>query len=80
MTLRAIAFWIGFFSFVMGILTYDSAVVTAPIPVISGALVMVLALFKLIPEFKRCCSCNRKILKKTEICPHCQAQQPKEEC
>lgn len=78
MTLRTIAFFVGLFSLVMGLLTYDSEVVTAPVPVVSGAVVMLLAVFGLIPELKRCISCNRKIPKKSDKCRHCGVDQPKE--
>ena len=43
MSTRKIAFWVGMFSLVMGLLTYDSEVVTAPVPVITGLLVVLLA-------------------------------------
>jgi len=79
MSFKTIAFVVGFFSCVMGLLTYDSEVVTAPIPVISGAAVMLLAVLGFIPELKNCGNCNRKILNKAESCRYCGAKQPEEE-
>ena len=79
MSLRRIAFWVGLFSFVMGIITYDKQVVTAPVPVITGLLVMILALAGLIPEFKRCSSCQRRIPQKWEQCRFCGARQEHED-
>ena len=76
MSLKTVAFWVGLFSLCMGLLTYDSEVSTAPIPIISGIVVMLLSVFGLIPDFTRCSSCNKKILKKTAQCPHCGAKQP----
>ncbi|MBC8317005.1 MAG: hypothetical protein H8E41_03805 [Desulfobulbaceae bacterium] len=79
MSFRSIAFVVGLFSLVMGVLTYNSEVVTAPIPVVSGAVVMLLAAFRLIPELKNCVSCHRKILKKAEQCRYCGARQSDED-
>jgi len=75
-TTRVVAFCIGLFSLTVGIRSYDSEIATAPVPVVTGALVMVLAVLGLIPEFKRCLSCNRKIPKKAAQCRHCGATQP----
>jgi recombinational DNA repair protein (RecF pathway) len=79
MCFKTIAFVVGFFSCAMGMLTYDSEVVTAPIPVITGAIVMLLAVLGFIPELKNCINCNRKILNKAETCRYCGAKQPEEE-
>ena len=73
---RPTVFTIGLFSFVIGLLSYDSEIATAPIPVVTGALVMLLALFNLLPQLKRCISCDKKILKKSETCRFCRAKQP----
>jgi len=79
MSFKTIAFIVGLFSFVMGVLTYDSEVVTAPIPVISGAVVVLLAVFGFIPELKNCINCHRRILNKAESCRYCGAKQPEED-
>lgn len=73
---RTTAFIIGLFSLTIGLLSYDSEVATAPIPVVTGALVMLLAVFNLLPQVKRCHSCNKKISKKVETCRFCGAKQP----
>jgi hypothetical protein len=76
MTMRRIAFWVGLFSLVVGLITYDSTVVTAPVPVVTGMLVIVLAVFDLIPELtKECVACGRKIARNSTRCPHCGARQ-----
>ena len=77
MTTRKIAFWIGMFSLVMGLLTYDSEVVTAPVPVITGGLVVLLAVFNLIPSLNECEICKKKIPKSRERCRSCEAEQQK---
>ena len=78
MSLRSIALIVGLFSCVMGVITYDPEVVTAPVPVVAGGVVILLAVFGLIPELKNCINCNRKILDRAETCRHCGANQPKE--
>lgn len=75
MSLRSIAFCIGLFSLVVGLLTYDREVATASIPVITGAIVVILAVLNLIPEFKPCVSCRKKIPQKASACRHCGAEQ-----
>jgi hypothetical protein len=79
MTTRAIAFWVGMFSLVMGLLTYDSEVATAPVPVITGGLVVILAVFNLIPTLNECEICKKKIHKSRTRCRSCEAQQKKNE-
>ena len=73
---RTTAFIIGLFSLAIGLLSYDSEVATAPIPVVTGALVMLLAVFNLFPQLKRCTSCHKKIPKKKDTCSFCGSQQP----
>lgn len=75
MSLRSIAFCLGLFSVVVGLLTYDREVATASVPVVTGAIVIVLAVFNLIPEFKHCVSCQKKIPKKASTCRYCGAGQ-----
>jgi len=79
MTTRKIAFWVGMFSLVMGLLTYDSEVVTAPVPVITGLLVVILAVFNLIPTLNECEICKKKIPKSRERCRSCEAKQQTDE-
>lgn len=73
MGLRKIAFWVGLFSLLVGLITYDSEIVTAPVPVITGIVVIVLAVADLIPEWKVCGSCQRKNPKKADYCRYCGA-------
>ena len=76
MFFRAIAFIVGLFSLTVGLQNYDSELATAPVPVAAGALVMLLAVFNLLPQFKRCPSCNKKLPKKADTCRFCGAKQP----
>lgn len=76
MFLRAAAFIVGLISLTAGLRNYDSEFATAPVPVITGALVMLLAVFNLLPQFKRCPSCNKKIPMKADNCRFCGAKQP----
>jgi recombinational DNA repair protein (RecF pathway) len=73
MSMKKIAIFTGLFSLVVGWLTYDSEVATAPMPIIAGLIVIVLAVFGLIPEFVSCPSCGRKNLKSRKECAHCRA-------
>jgi len=72
--MRKIAFWIGIFAIVVGWLTYDPEVATATMPVITGFIVVALAVFDLIPEFVVCVHCGRKSPKKKPHCLHCGEQ------
>lgn len=76
MFFRVIAFVVGLISLVAGLWNYDSELSTAPVPVVSGALVMLIAVFNLLPQVKRCPFCNRKIPKKRTVCHFCGAEQP----
>jgi len=76
MFFRAIAFIVGLISLIAGLRDYDKELATAPVPVIAGALVMLIAVFNLIPQLKRCPSCNRKLVKKADTCRYCGAKQP----
>lgn len=75
MSMRTIAFWVGLISLGMGIATYDKEVATATVPIITGALVLILAIFNLIPEFTTCTACGKKIPKKQTTCRFCGAEQ-----
>lgn len=71
MSIRWLAFSIGLFSLVMGLVTYDPEVATARTPIITGAIVMALALFNLIPQLKNCPSCGKRVTGRFKKCPHC---------
>ncbi len=78
MYFRVIAFLVGLIAVIAGYQTYDSAVKSSPIPLITGGLVMLIAVFNLIPQLKRCAFCGKKIPKKTTYCPYCKKDQPSE--
>jgi len=71
MSMRKIAFFIGLFSMIVGWLTYDSQVSTAMMPIVTGAAVVVLAIFNLIPEFTTCKNCGKRNLKNKKFCSQC---------
>ncbi len=74
--LRAVAFCVGLISVTAGLVNYDSELAAAPLPIVTGGLVLFLAIFNLIPQFKHCPSCNKKLLKKADTCRFCGAKQP----
>ncbi len=76
MSLRWLAFSIGLFSLAMGLFTYDPEVATARTPIITGAIVMALALFNLIPQLRNCPSCGKRVTGRFKKCPHCGADLP----
>ena len=71
MSMRKIAFFVGLFAVIMGWLTYDSQVSTSLVPIVTGAIVVLLAVFDLVPELTSCPSCGGKNLKKKKTCRHC---------
>lgn len=73
MSMKNIAILIGLFSLVVGWLTYDSEVATAPVPIVAGLVVIVLAALGLIPEFVPCPKCGKKNIKNRKECAHCRA-------
>ena len=73
MSMKKLAFALGLFSAVMGWLTYDSEVATAPVPIITGLLVIILAVLGLIPEFIVCPDCGKKNLESRKHCSRCRA-------
>lgn len=76
MFFRIIAFVVGLIAVIAGVYNYDSNLSTAPLPLITGGLVMLIAVFNLMPRFKQCDSCNKKIPNNRTICPFCKAKQP----
>lgn len=76
MFFRVIAFLVGLIAIVTGVRSYDAEVSSASLPIILGGLVMLIGIFNLIPQFKRCTSCNKKIPQKTTTCPFCKKDQP----
>jgi hypothetical protein len=76
MYFRIIAFLVGLIAVIAGIQNYDSTVSSSPIPLITGGLVMLIAIFNLIPQFKRCAFCGKKLPKKKKTCPFCKKNLP----
>jgi len=74
MFFRVIAFIVGLIAVIKGVLSYDSSLPSAPVPIVLGGLVMLIALFNLMPKIKRCPSCSKKIPNKAETCRHCGAK------
>ena len=79
MYFRIIAFLVGLIAIITGVRNYDSEVTSSPLPLILGGLVMVIAIFNLVPQFKRCVSCGKKIPKKATNCSFCKQEQPSQE-
>ena len=73
MRMKNIAIAVGLFSLVVGWLTYDSKVATAPVPIAAGLVVIVLAILGLIPEFVTCPRCGKKNFKDKTNCISCGA-------
>ena len=71
MSMKNIALCIGLFSIIIGWVTYDPEIKTAIVPIITGFIVVVLALLGLIPEFVVCERCGRKSLGTKGHCRHC---------
>ena len=76
MFFRVIAFLVGLIAVTSGLRNYDSEIATAPLPVVTGGLVMLIAVFNLLPKIKRCTSCNKRLPNKAETCHYCNAKQP----
>ncbi|AGF79866.1 hypothetical protein UWK_03349 [Desulfocapsa sulfexigens DSM 10523] len=79
MFFRVIAFLVGLIAVISGLQNYDSDVATSPLPLILGGLVMLIAIFNLIPQLKRCSSCRKRLPKKAKTCPFCKQDQPPQE-
>ena len=71
MFFRFIAFTVGLIAVIKGYSSYDASQATASIPLISGGLVMVIALFNLLPKIRRCPACHKKIATRATTCRHC---------
>ena len=71
MSMKNIALCFGLFSIIMGWISYDPEIETAAVPVVTGIIVVLLALFGLIPEFGVCKRCGRKSLGTKGVCRSC---------
>ena len=72
MSMKNLALFIGLFSIIIGGITYDPEIKNAAMPVITGLIVVILALFGLIPEFIVCKRCGRKSLGIKGHCRYCE--------
>ena len=79
MYFRVIASIVGLIAVIAGLQNYDSEIPSASLPLITGGLVMFIAIFNLIPQFKRCSFCNKKIPKKATTCHFCKKDQPSQD-
>ena len=79
MFFRIIAFLVGLIAIIAGLKNYDSEIATAPLPVVTGALVIFIAVFNLLPKTKLCTSCKKRLPHKADTCHHCHATQPPQE-
>ena len=79
MLLRVVAFLVGLIAVIAGYVNYDSTVSSSTIPIILGGLVMLIGIFNLIPQIKRCSSCRKKIPYKAIRCHYCKSNQPPED-
>jgi hypothetical protein len=71
MSMKNIALCIGLFAIIMGWVNYDPEIETAAVPVVTGIIVVILALFGLIPEFFVCEHCGMKSLGSRGHCRNC---------
>jgi len=71
MFFRVIAFLVGLIAVIRGVSSYDNSQTYALVPIITGGLVIIIALFNLLPKIKRCPSCHKKISNKAETCRFC---------
>ncbi len=76
MFFRVIAFLVGLIAIISGLRNYDSEVASSPLPLILGGLVILIAIFNLVPQVKRCVSCRKRIPAKATTCPFCKKDQP----
>ena len=72
MSMKNIALCFGLFSIIMGWVNYDPEIETAAVPVVTGIIVVILALFGLIPEFVACQRCGKKSFGTKGVCRSCQ--------
>ena len=70
--MKKLALCIGLFSIIMGWVSYDPEVATAPIPIITGIIVVILALLNQVPELVVCKKCGKKSFGKKGVCRACR--------
>ncbi len=72
MSMKNTALCIGLFAIIMGWVNYDPEIETAAVPIVTGIIVVILALFGLIPEFVACERCGRKSFGTKGHCRYCE--------
>ena len=72
MSMKNISLLVCLVSIIAGVIAYDPEIKTAAVPVITGLLVIILALLGLIPEFMVCEHCGKKSLATKGYCRHCR--------
>jgi hypothetical protein len=72
MSMKYISLVIGLFSVIAGSMAYDPEIKTAAMPIITGLIVIILALCGLIPEIIVCERCGKKSLGTKGHCRHCE--------
>ena len=73
MSMKNIALCFGLFSILMGWINYNPEIETAAVPVVTGIIVVILALFGLVPEIVVCERCGRRSFgTKKGHCRYCE--------
>jgi len=72
MSMKNTALCIGLFAIIMGWVNYDPEIETAAVPVVTGIIVVILALLGLIPELVVCKRCGKKSFGTKGVCRHCK--------
>ena len=72
MSMKNTALCIGLFAIIMGWVNYDPEIETAAVPVVTGIIVVILALLGQIPEMVTCERCGKKSFGKKGHCRACQ--------
>ena len=74
MSMKNIAFCIGLFAIIMGWINYDPEIETAAVPIITGIIVVILALLNQIPEMVTCERCGKKSFGTKGRCRYCEKE------
>jgi hypothetical protein len=72
MSMKNLALCIGLFAIIMGWINYDPEIETAAVPIVTGIIVVILALLNQIPEMVTCERCGKKSFGKKGVCRACQ--------
>ena len=74
MNMKNTALCIGLFAIIMGWINYDPEIETAAVPIITGIIVVILALLNQIPEMVTCERCGRKSFGTKGHCRYCEKE------